>query len=771
MYNIKESLCGNWKLYIAENSLCSSFADDVCDEASVKVHQLESISAEVPGNFELDMYKAGLIDDPFYAKNPLDIQKLENRHLWYVTTFSYSGDNPQNTYLKFEGIDTFADIYLNGKFIGSADNMFISHEFLARGIKVGDNELLIHIKPTVIEARKYKCDMNSVKHMKYNATGLTVRKAAHSFGWDIFPRFVSAGLWRDVFLVEKKTNYIKDFYLQTMELTKELAKVCGCYDLELSGDYSTEYSLNIVGKCGNHTFVHTLDKLWHNQGNIMFKICDPKIWWPRDMGEQNLYEVTVQLLHNNELIDERRFDFGVRTVKLNRTDITDTNGSGEFCFIVNGEQLFIRGTNWVPLDAFHSRDKERLKPALEMLEDINCNMVRCWGGGVYEDHDFFDFCDSRGILVWQDFAMGCASYPQDDDFASRLAAEVEHAVKKLRQHTSLALWAGDNECDCATAFWGLGPHRDPNKNRLTREVIPKIIGVLDPWREYLPSSPYVSPQVFESGKDSLIPENHLWGPRDYFKGSYYVNSSAHFASEMGYHGCPSPESIKKFISPEKLWPWQNNDEWQIHSACMELGENVPYAFRNSLMEKQIQVLFGEKFDDIDTFSLASQCSQAEAMKFFIERFRSAKWRRTGIIWWNLVDGWPQFSDAVVDYYHNKKIAYDFIKRSQEPVSLMIKEPENGFLTLVAANEFLTNKSIKFKVTDLSERSVLYDEEADINSNNITILKKLPFVDGETHFYLLEWQYDDVKGKNHYVSGSVPFDFNKYISWLKEAALI
>ena len=150
------------------------------------------------------------------------------------------------------------------------------------------------------------------------------------------------------------------------------------------------------------------------------------------------------------------------------------------------------------------------------------------------------------------------------------------------------------------------------------------------YREYLPSSPYISKAAYETENDNCRPENHLWGPRDYFKGNYYVNSTAHFASETGYHGCPSPESLKKFI--------------------------------NALMANQIKVLFGEEFNDLETFSLASQLSQAEAVKFFIERFRSQKWRRTGLIWWNLIDGWPQISDAVVDYYYNKKIAYSFIKR-------------------------------------------------------------------------------------------------------------
>ena len=769
MYKIKEKLNGKWKLYIAENSACSDFADEIADEASLKAHKIEAIPADVPGNFELDMYKACLIGDPFYGENPLEIQKLENRHLWYSTVFNYSGDNSQNAYLSFEGIDTFSDIYLNGRLIGSTDNMLIPYEFFAKGIKAGENQLLVHIKPTVIEARKYDIDMDAAVHLKYNAGSLSVRKAAHSFGWDIMPRFVSAGIWRDCFITEKKTDYIEDIYLSTAEISDGRAVVVAKYSTVLSGDFSTDYQLKIKGICSKNKFEINFDKLWHNKGIHEFTVENPALWWARDMGPQNLYRVTAELLFKGKLIDTKEFNFGIRTVKLIKTDVTDSDGNGEFCFCVNGVKTYIRGSNWVPLDAFHSRDGERLQKALDMLLDINCNAVRCWGGNVYEDHPFFDFCDKHGILVWQDFAMGCATYPQNEEFLAKIGNEVEIIVKKLRQHPSISLWAGDNECDEAASFWR--SKKDPNDNRITREIIPTVLKRIDPFREYLPSSPYISEAAYKSGDPNRIPERHLWGPRDYFKSEFYVTASAHFASETGYHGCPSPESVKKFISPENLWPWQNNDEWQIHSTCMELGKDVPYEFRNALMANQIKVLFGEEFDDLETFSLASQLSQAEADKFFIENFRSEKWRRTGIIWWNLVDGWPQFSDSVVDYYYTKKAAYSFIKRSQEPVCLMITEPHDGKLTLVGANEFLTSKNIRYTVTDLCEKRAVCEGEANLEPNGLDKLAEIPFDDKTNHFYLIEWRCDGTNYKNHYISGRPPYDFNKYVTLLKEGGLL
>ncbi len=769
MYSFKENLSGIWQLYIAENNACRSIASEISCENALKNQNFLNICGSVPGNFELDMLENGLIPDPFFGTNSLELQKLENRHLWYVKRFTYNGSNPENAYLLFEGIDTIADIYLNGEKIGSCDNMFLSHEFKATGILRGENELLVHIKPVCIEARKRKFNAEVNTQQPYNAASLTVRKAAHSFGWDIFLRAVSGGIWKDVFVVEKKPDYIRDIFIYTQNASSSRA-VLGCFiDLELDGDFATDYSLKIEGICGNSRFLLHKKRLWHNQFTEYITVADPMLWWPRDIGEANLYSVKAELICGDKVLDTKEFNLGIRTVNLDRSDIADTQGNGKFCFFVNGERVFIRGTNWVPLDAFHSRDKERMPKALSLLKDSNCNMVRCWGGGVYEPHEFYDFCDKNGILVWQDFMMGCAAYPQTEEFCNQIKYEVERIVKQLRGHASLVLWAGDNECDIAVALWQ-EVARNPEDNKLTRVIIPEVLNRLDYTRKYLPSSPYLSPKAFELKGKNCLPEDHLWGPRDNFKGDYYTKSTALFASETGYHGCPSPESMKRFLSPEALW-CPDSDEWQLHASCMETGENVAYCYRNRLMASQIKVLFGCEPENVERFALLSQLSQGEAVKFFIERFRSAKWNRTGIIWWNLIDGCPQFSDAVVDYYYNKKASYDFIKRSQEPVCLMVREPENGYLTLVAANEHLSDKNITFTVTDFTDGAVMAKGEAVLRANSITELEKLEFKGDKAHFYFLEWNCGGIIGKNHYLSGKAPFNPDEYIANLKKGDLL
>ena len=198
------------------------------------------------------------------------------------------------------------------------------------------------------------------------------------------------------------------------------------------------------------------------------------VWWPAGLGDANLYDVRVTLLKNGAVVDSFRFSHGIRTVELERTDITDSAGSGKFCFKVNGENVFIKGTNWVPMDVFHSRDVERIPRAIALAENLGCNMIRCWGGNVYENNLFFELCDQKGIMVWQDFAMACAVYPRDAAFCQCVENEARKVVRRLRQHACIVLWAGDNECDMAIS-WGGKNRGNPNKNALTKEVIPGVL--------------------------------------------------------------------------------------------------------------------------------------------------------------------------------------------------------------------------------------------------------------------------------------------------------
>jgi beta-mannosidase len=500
-------------------------------------------------------------------------------------------------------------------------------------------------------------------------------------------------------------------------------------------------------------------------GRARLELSGIKPWWPRGKGSPHLYDLTLELIDpTGSLLAQAHTRIGIRTIVLDRTDVTSMEKPGEFVFIVNGEKTFVLGTNWVPLDCLHSRDARFVKLTFDLLVDLNCNMVRCWGGNVYEDHAFFDLCDQHGVMVWQDFALACAIYPEDEEFIAAIRREAEQIVTKLRNHPSLAVWAGNNEID--EAFEGSGMGLNPNDDRISREVLPRIVQRLDPKRPYLPSSPYHSCAFFEAGGDGLrqSPEQHLWGYRDHFKHDYFYETAAHFVSEVGYHGCPDRRSLEQFIDADHLWPWQNNPQWLAHAVLPHPKETHRYSYRIPLMANQIRNMFAFEPDNLDDFVLASQIFQAECKKFFIERMRAGKWRRTGILWWNLRDGWPIISDAVVDYYGRKKIAYEYIRRVQQNLCMMIVEGKSRTPTVVAVNETRSEQSIELSVRDHDSGRVLLHDRKVVPANGRLEFGELP-PSATAALWLIEWNAGAHGGMNHYLAGNAPFNFGQYRKWL------
>jgi beta-mannosidase len=435
--------------------------------------------------------------------------------------------------------------------------------------------------------------------------------------------------------------------------------------------------------------------------------------------------------------------------------------------------MFARGTNWVPLDSFHSRDKERLAKALELLAGGNINMVRVWGGGVYECDEFYDFCDRHGITVWQDFMMGCASYPQDENFCKKLHDEATQVIKRLRNHPCIFLWSGDNEGD--QFIGGSRVPLDPNQYAPTRKVLPDALRINDPTRPYMASSPYMSPEAAKYGwgnQHKTLPERHLWGGNRYFKDPFFSAHVCHFVSETGQHGCPSPSSIRKFINEDKLWPWQDNTEWQVHYACMETHKDATYSGRIHNIIGTMNRFFGLIPEDLDTFALYSQITQAEGLKFFMERTRSLKFEKmSGMLIWNLLDGWPQFSDAVVDYYGTPKLAYHALTRSQEPVCLLFREPKNGALELVCANDTLEAADFSYRITNVTDDRVIVEGNGTTAANTTASVCSIPHTGDDTVVYLIEWTLGGKTYRNHYVSGSIPHDTQKVVDGYRKVGLL
>lgn len=755
-------LGGAWSFAVSDGPIELGL-DAVADLRAAGVNLMPAV---VPGNLELDLQRNGVIDDPFMGMGVVALRRFERSWVYYVRTFDAPKRGSGSPTLVFEGLDCDARIVLNGQIVAETRNMLIEHHVpIEQALRDdGPNDLVVELAPVMLRAERLG-DRYGPGLMAEggNYAALFVRKAPHMFGWDIMPRALSAGIWRPVSVRYVAPERIDSVWLDTESLDGTRAATLALhYNCVVQIDPNDTVELLVTGRHPGSTFrAHA--RLLFGVGLLRFVVASPELWWPRGRGEPAQYEVTLDLVRNGAVLDSRSFRHGIRTVALDRASPAEADDSGRFQIIVNDEPVFILGTNWVPLDVYHSRDIDRLPAAVALAEEVGCNLIRCWGGNVYENDVFYDLCDSAGILVWQDFAMACAIYPQDTEFQAEIREEVRQVVRRLRQHPSVVLWVGDNECD--EQYVWKGRRRDPNGNVLTRQVIPEVLRQEDVSRPYIPSSPFVDPLDYAAGGRELV-EDHLWGPRDYYKGPSYTQASARFTSEIGYHGSPEVASLRRFLSPDRLWPLDDNPEWLLHATSPYPAVDT-HDYRVELMASQVRVLFGQVPESLDDFVFASQASQAEAMQFFIDTFRAAKWQRTGIVWWNLLDGWPQFSDAVVDYYLVKKRAFDVVKRAQAPISLIVREPAAGWHEVVVANDTRDDQPIRFEVRFAQDHRVLLAGETTARADAVTALGR--FADpGTQGLCILTLEYQALTTRRTYLAGSPPFGLEDYRAWMQAA---
>lgn len=766
---MKETVLSAWQAaFVPHSQVIKNHFAPVC-EAEIRAGGYTILDAAVPGCMELDLMRAGRLEDLYFGENILEAQRMESTHMWYFSRFVIE-ESEDDVFLRFEGVDTAAEIFVDGVLLGKTENMLIPYEFALDGMAPGEHEAVVHIIPAGVYARQLKIPPYC-RSMRYNMDSVAMRKAPYMYGWDIMPRTVSAGLWRPVKVVYKPKSRIEEAFLWTAGILENHADLRCFLRVRTDEDFWQDFTVTVEGKCGEASFF-VQRKLFGSTSILDIRAEDVQLWWPKNYGEPNLYQVKVTLFFRENVCDVRTFASGIRTVALERTSLAGKDG--RFEFLVNGKKIFVLGTNWVPVDAFPARHEEYTPRGLALAQDLGCNMIRCWGGNVYPHEEFFDFCDAHGILVWQDFAMACAAYPQDERFMRLLAQEAEEIVRRLRNHASLALWSGDNECDQFAlnriVCNGKTVHQgDPNKNLLTRGLLPHIIKMFDDTRPYLPSSPYMDETAASSGKP--LAEDHLWGPRDFFKGDYYKNSVCHFASETGYHGCPAPETLKQFLSPENLKNMGDgkrceDPQWLLHASNPEGNPQASFAYRIPLMIRQVERLFGAAAEALSDFALQSQISQAEAVKFFIEKFRAERGYRTGILWWNVIDGWPQISDAVVDWYGRKKLAYHYIKRSQQPFCLLCGEPEGGTVPLFAVNDTQQTAAVEYSVREVLSDRVLLSGSCRVPPNESRSIGTLP---EQKAFYLIQWNGAAGRGCNHFISQMEEgLRFEDYILFMKKA---
>ncbi len=760
---------GTWSLYFGPQ-------DENAPEApgELKRSGFQRIDATVPGNVEIDLQNAGLIEDPMTGDNVYDLRKYESYQWWYHRSFNRP-EIPQghSVELCFDGIDCIADIWLNNKKIARIENMFVEHHYDITDLLERENELYICIYSTVLEARTY---MRNNFGVRYDALSeaVSIRKAPHMFGWDILPRLISAGLWRDVKMEIIPPVYWKSVYWVTKDvnLKNRTASLYVDWEFYTWRPDIDDLVLHITLEGGNGMIFEKYVKLYTTVSRERIDgLNDVEFWWPRGFGEPALYRATMQILDpGGTVLCENIQDIGIRKTELILTELNTSTDPGEFVFKVNGEKVFIKGTNWVALDALHSRDRQHLGTAVDMLVDLNCNMIRLWGGNIYECDEFYEMCDENGIMVWQDFTMGCTTYPQSHEFAEKIRKEAEKVILRLRNHPSISLWAGNNENDVSLDWSGDQSNIDPNTDIISRQVLPLAVREYDPKTPYLPSSPYLSEESFQVANrinTAIVPEMHLWGPRGYYKAPFYTQNNAKFVSEIGYHGCPNRESLEKMMDEDFVYPWTNdfewNDQWQA-KATISHPNSTQNRQRNNLIMNQIICVFGEVPRDLDRFITASQIVQAEAKKYFIEFWRMQKFDRNGILWWNLRDGWPVISDAIVDYYGGKKLAYSYIRKVQTDVCVMIADPVNSKHPVVVVNDTREDVKGTLVIRDADTRKTVFSNTFSVLKNGKTIAGSLPETNN-TKMWLIEWEIDGKKYSNHYLAYKPTIKLDDYLGWL------
>lgn len=750
-------LNGNWELFLFPVGKKISSPSEL-DNAT-------PLEAAVPGNIELDLLRAGLVREPFTGTNALDCRKYEEHDFWYRKTFE--ADFTGSCELVLEGVDCFAEVFLNGEKIGSCENAFIPHRFPA--VLQKNNTLAIRIISAEIMARKFPDISGRLCHYAEVHSSLYPRRPAHSTGWDILPRLCLGGLWKNVRVEKRLSPY---FFNDVWLWTRNIDKVKNTAQLRLFYHFSAgEESLQ---NCTLKFRMSCKSSVWEKQtpayftsGVIDFELASPELWYPRAYGDPNLYQLEAALLSpDGILLASHSTSCGIRTIELDRSE-SNVEGDGRFLFKVNGQPVRICGSNHVPFDALHSRDESRMEKVLAIFDELQCNMIRCWGGGVYESDKFYDWCDRHGILVWQDFMFACGFYPQNEIFFNMVRPEIESVVKRLRRHPSLALYCGDNECDESSFYEGL----QLKMNRLTREVIPQIIHLHDPSRPYLPSSPYVPEKLQEqySFADAVrrLPERHLWGSREHFKLPLYAEPKVQFISETGWIGAPSLSSLKKFITPEHLKLDTDDPEWAFHSTNPFGSESV-LDYRRSVIIRQLQEYFGRQPEDLIAYIRASQIFQAEALKFQVETVRLSK-TCTGLLWWNAVDGWPQIAEAAVDYYLQKKLAFHYLKRSQSPFVICCSEPDPWNSKVVAVNDSCRSASGTFSVT--GENGELLSGEFSVPPFSSRELGAIRSRRGENALWLIKWLNCGKNGCNHYISGNRQMELDWYMTRLPQIAAL
>ncbi len=662
---------------------------------SRRVDSEEWLSGNVPGGVHTDLLAVGRIPDPFVSDNELAAMWVAEADWEYRRPFTPAPPllSEEKVFLVADGLDTIAEVRLNGELLGETNNQFRRWEWeVGARLRAGENKIsILFAGPTTRVAREQqRRQMNGVQAAIDGAPHL--RKAPCQFGWDWGPKLPSIGIWKDIRLEGRSGARLEDVHLRQVH-GDGVVTVQADVQVEAWSDGEWDVALKVTAPDKAIAY-ETESKVVCGGATLAVRIEDPLLWWPNGYGEQPLYQVCMKLTSEARPVDEREYQIGLRTLELRQQD--DAWGRS-FQFVVNGTPIFAKGSNWIPADVFVSRvTDEQLKHLIRSAVATHQNMLRVWGGGFYEDDRFYDLCDHYGILVWQDFVFSCSTYPLDEpDFLENVRIEVEENVRRLRHRACLALWCGNNEIEWhwESRAWAIHEREDALRDliaeipvlgilkdldaerkllpdwralrdaylRFFHETLPDWLAQLDPDTAYWPSSPS-SNTPFHDVNGERQGDAHYW---DVWHGrkpfTAYRTSLPRFMSEFGFQALPTMETIEAYTSPE---------DRNLTSRVMEHHQRGRHG--NGLIVAQMTDSFRvpERFADWVYLSLVLQ---AEGIRYGVEHWRRHMDRVGGTLYWQLNDCWPAASWSSIDSFGRWKALHYAAKRFYAPVLLSVED--------------------------------------------------------------------------------------------------
>ena len=654
-------------------------------------------TATVPGDIYKDLLDNKQIPDPFYRDNELQLDWIGESDWTFSRQFSVTADvlDHDVVNLSCAGLDTLATVVINGKEVGVTDNMHREWEWDVKSVlKKGKNTIAV----TFASAMKYCREKGEKRKLPAwtNYQRNWLRKEQCNFDWDWGPKVVTCGIWRDIELVA-----YNDARIDTFNVLQSHSK--GLVDLTIDLDLDTlgrnSHSAAVTVSLNGKVVTETDSIIKGKKGSLKVGVKNPELWWPNNMGSQPLYFVEVKLFSKDgTLLDSCTKRIGLRTLELDRH--ADEWGES-FQFVVNGVPFFAKGANWIPADAVLARMTEKeYRMLIKASADANMNMLRVWGGGIYEDDVFYDLCDELGICVWQDFMFACAAYPTfDKSFMATVKEELKDNVKRLRHHPSMALWCGNNELEQGLVrdTWTKTAMSWKDYKKLFDKMMPDLLDTLDPQCAYWPGSPHTPIGDRLNHNDPTCGDAHLW---DVWHGrkpfEWYRTCEHRFNSEFGFQSFPEPKTVYGYTEEKdrNVTSWVMDHHQRSGTGNTNIMQymldwfKLPVGFENTLW--------------------ASQILQGMAIKYACEHWRRSMPRGMGTLYWQLNDCWPVASWASIDYHGRWKALHYMAKDFFEPLMISgLEDPKAETVEIHVTSDRLKAQKITavWTITDVKGKVI------------------------------------------------------------------